>query len=131
MPTGEKFIFVEEEENNISFIILLIILIFFNFSYKKKKKKKKGIFENKKIFAHGRKEGRGEEDFDYKSLIAYFHFSPQKKKNWNFREQKNFRPRTKNLFTRKRRKKTSIINRSLIVAYFFFLKRKRKRRKKL
>ena len=36
-------------------------------------------------------------------IIAYFHFSPQKKKKkiWNFREQKNFRPRAKNLFAEK------------------------------
>ena len=64
--------------NKTSIINRLIVACFHFFHLEKKI----GIFENKKIFAHERKGGRREENFDYKSIAhcRIFLFFPSKKK---------------------------------------------------
>ena len=89
-PTSEK-----EEEEKTSIINRSLIVACFHFF----PSKIWNFREQKNLFA--KKKRKKTSIINRLLIVACFHLSPQKKKkNRNFREQKNFRPRSKNLFAR-------------------------------
>ena len=117
----QKNLFAKKKRKKTSIINRLLIVAYFHLSPQKKRKnrnfREQKNFHKRKIYLRG-KGGRGEENFDYKSIAhCIFPFFPsKKKKNLEFSRTKKFSPTSEK---EEEEKKTSIINRPLI-AYFHF-----------